>query len=375
MKKIKEFYLEWKTPIVISVVLFIIYLLSANCLPSFFTCKYYGIFPPVIPTEQSSISTQASPTLILNPGTTGPIGDTFGGILGPFVALLAAIITFFAFWVQYKANEQQRKDIALERFESRYYEMLRLHRANVEEMNIADKVKGRKCFIHMFYELEFCYKSVEKAYNNASNEDKANFKYKEINLMSFSYKIFFYGTGVHSEKHFIEYLSAAELHLYKTLKDGIFKEVQGGYLTTMQGQNVPRYHSHPISGNADSKSHSVEFYYYPLDGHINRLGHYYRLLFQTVSYITSNKNLTSEEKYNYIKTLRAQLSNFEQLLLYYNALAWFDEEWRLFFTEYRFIKNLPLPLADFHERPEKHFEKEIGELRKRGIEMFELYEG
>lgn len=46
----------------------------------------------------------------------GQIGDTIGGIMGPFVAIIAAWLTFIAFWVQFKANNQQRRDIAIERF-------------------------------------------------------------------------------------------------------------------------------------------------------------------------------------------------------------------------------------------------------------------
>lgn len=44
---------------------------------------------------------------------TGQIGDTIGGIMGPFIAIAAAGLTFIAFWVQYKANIQQRHDIAI----------------------------------------------------------------------------------------------------------------------------------------------------------------------------------------------------------------------------------------------------------------------
>src|SRR5689334_2180187 len=92
---------------------------------------------------------------------TGPIGDTIGGIMGPFIAIAAAILTFLAFWVQYQANIQQREQFLLsltkqkeessaqekiwrtERFENRFYELLKLHRANVDEMNIANKLRGR----------------------------------------------------------------------------------------------------------------------------------------------------------------------------------------------------------------------------------------
>lgn len=57
---------------------------------------------------------------------TGQIGDTIGGIMGPFVAIAAAGLMFIAFWVQYKANIQQRHDIAIERFESNLFEMLHI---------------------------------------------------------------------------------------------------------------------------------------------------------------------------------------------------------------------------------------------------------
>ena len=56
----------------------------------------------------------------------GQIGDTIGGIMGPFVAIIAAWLTFIAFWVQFKANNQQRHDIAIERFESNLFEMIHI---------------------------------------------------------------------------------------------------------------------------------------------------------------------------------------------------------------------------------------------------------
>lgn len=55
---------------------------------------------------------------------TGPIGDTIGGIMGPFIAIIASLLTFLAFWVQYKANQQQRMDMALERFENNLFQMI-----------------------------------------------------------------------------------------------------------------------------------------------------------------------------------------------------------------------------------------------------------
>ena len=67
---------------------------------------------------------------------TGQIGDTIGGIMGPFIAIAAAGLTFIAFWVQYKANIQQRHDIAIERFESNLFEMLHIQQEIISELKI-----------------------------------------------------------------------------------------------------------------------------------------------------------------------------------------------------------------------------------------------
>ena len=70
--------------------------------------------------------------------STGQIGDTIGGIMGPFVAIAAAGLTFIAFWVQYKANIQQRHDIAIERFESNLFEMIHTQQEIVNGLKIED---------------------------------------------------------------------------------------------------------------------------------------------------------------------------------------------------------------------------------------------
>lgn len=64
---------------------------------------------------------------ILDFTQTGQIGDTIGGIMGPFVAMIAAYLTFIAFWVQKEANEAQRQDIKEERFSTNFYNLLNIH--------------------------------------------------------------------------------------------------------------------------------------------------------------------------------------------------------------------------------------------------------
>lgn len=68
--------------------------------------------------------------------STGVIVDTIGGTVGTVIAIFAAFLTFLAFGIQYEANQQQKIDLQFERFESKFFELLKLHKDNVNEMVI-----------------------------------------------------------------------------------------------------------------------------------------------------------------------------------------------------------------------------------------------
>ena len=83
--------------------------------------------------------------------------------------------------------------------------------------------------------------------------------------------------------------------------------------------------------------------------------------------------LSNTEKYNYVKTIRAQLSDYEQLLLFYSALSSYGEAWLKngYLIKYKLIKNMPFPLADFGITPKEIFNKELAEAETKGEEFFE----
>lgn len=94
---------------------------------------------------------------------SGQVGDTIGGIMGPFIAIVASLLTFLAFWVQFKANQQQRYDIAVERFESKLFQMLQMQESIVNglhyspidgaDRNYGESFQGRNVF-YAIYELK-----------------------------------------------------------------------------------------------------------------------------------------------------------------------------------------------------------------------------
>lgn len=299
--------------------------------------------------------------------TTGEVGDTIGGILGPFIAIAAAILTFFAFWVQFKANEQQRNDIRIERFENKFYELLRLHKENISEIKINyynGSVEMRKAFVSMFNELRYTYWICKKKYeemkaNNAINED-----YSDERLVKLAY-IFFY-SGVGSNSNMISRAINENPDPEIKFNDVFFEKV----LESLKELKERKDLRIPLIGN-DGNEILLKIRYLPWGGHQSRLGHYYRHLFQTVKFVVAQppELLQKEKKIEYLRTLRAQLSDHEQLMLYYNAISGFGGAWindiknnnTNYFTEYYMIHNIPLPLANFGIRPDIKFARQLQE--------------
>lgn len=103
--------------------------------------------------------------------------------------------------------------------------------------------------------------------------------------------------------------------------------------------------------------HNLEDFSLSSTSHINIregiqyvVGHYYRHLYQSVNFINDSKLLNYKKKYFYIKTLRGQISTYEQMLFYINSISRLGEVWELtrddenlkLISKYNFIKNVPI---------------------------------
>lgn len=341
-------------------------------LPFFFVFGISLFFVPILFTKLSIWSFDYK--------ETGEIGDIIGGTTSPFIAFVGVLFTFLAFWIQYKANLELRRDIEIERFENKYYELLKLHRANVEEMNIHHHYTGRKVFVAMYNELRFSFyfvKSIIETFPKGTNEIDYGFDIKDDEIiLKIAYLLYFHGTGDKSDRLLIEPLRKLCSQFFI---DALLQAVRDNQKDYRQNRNPQDWAKLKIiiGGN---NIYEYETFYKPFDGHVSRLGHYYRHLYQTVKFIAEfdKIDLDDNDRYGYLKTLRAQLSSHEQVLLYYNSLSYFGGKWldseHPYLVKYKMIKNLPLPLADFGIKPEVKFSKEIEELRKKGEELFEWNE-
>lgn len=290
-----------------------------------------------------SIFVKKSLTSELNFTETGNIGSTFG-IMSPFIALAGVLVTFLAFYIQFKFNEFQiiqfRKEFKLnqdkydkDKFENQFYEMIRLHKENVNELYIKTRKKydskiieetiyGRRVFENLTLELSLTYLVALYSFKNE------NLKPKE--LLNEAYGVLFKGLNIKDVKK----------HQYfknlKILQDQIENFDYTGFDKQIE-EHLKLKAGNTLSGK-------IEFRIF--EGYDHQLAHYYRHLFQTVKFIAKqNEDLISySQKRNYLRILRAQLSNSEQALLFYNWYSDFGKQWEdennKFFTDYRMIHNL-----------------------------------
>ena len=298
---------------------------------------------------------------------TGQIGDTIGGITAPFIGFLAAILVYLAFKAQIDANKAIQNQFKIQQFEDKFYTMLDLHKSNVNEMQIDNSfnqfyykqrdgsymyihsssdingsISGRELFGEMIFELNYCLEKVFESYN----QDKATITKPE--LSKFAYTMFFYG---------IESIFVKDFPLLDDIKSKIIERlsIRRNEFSIALKENNPKLHS-PFK----------KFKYLPFEGHSGKLAHYFRQLYHTVRYVVNEMEKTeplisSEEGKQFLKILRAQLSNDEQLMLYYNYYCGFGSTWdylggkNQFLTKYKMIHNIPMEYFKYVEDPREHF--------------------
>ncbi len=285
---------------------------------------------------------------------SGQVGDTIGGITGPFIAIAASVLTFFAFWVQYIANEYQKKsidrqekDLAQERFETKFYNQIEILKSNIEEIQIGETTKGRKAFISLFNELKFIYYIVENHYQTIFFP-RLHIEISEEARYNISYLIFFFGVGENSTILVQSLLTETQQMLFQNA------------MTSIQANQTlwraERQNGNPIAVDTNELPFTLDIRYLPGNGHTSKLSHYIRHLFQTIKFIheADEKIITPEMKYDYSTILRSQLSPHEQMFIYYNSISILGKPWIEPFNyidKYCLIKSILLPLANFYITP------------------------
>ena len=237
------------------------------------------------------------------------LGNFVGGYVGSLFALLSVLLLWLTLKRQVRSSSEQS-------FESKYFELLKMHRDNVAEIALPG-ASGRKVFVCIISEL----RSILKVVRSVSEVQKRLLTKRQV--VHVAYYCLFYGVGPNSSRMLRESLRKYDEHFI----DAIEKRL-----------NCPEVRNKARGDGG--------FEYTPFEGHQSRLGHYYRHLYQMVRYVDERQ--FEGDKYEYIKTIRAQLSTHEQALLLVNSLTPVGNNWWLkdLIVKYRLVQNLPREFFD-----------------------------
>ena len=194
------------------------------------------------------------------------IGDSIGGITAPFVGVLAVIVTFLAFWVQYEYNKRQLKFTIREQFNHSFYEMLGIHESITNALHlgitVAKQMQGNTI-------------------PNVTGEIRNG-----RNVFAYIYE---------------------ELMVYEDEHGRMFSYEGKKQYTGIKGLFMARHDdAYPI---------------YESNKYVSSLDHYFRQLYGLFKMIDKNEELNFDEKCNYASIIRSTLSQYELVLLFYNCLS------------------------------------------------------
>lgn len=281
---------------------------------------------------------------------TGQFGDYIGGVVGTVFALAGTILVYTSFVSQQRRN-------TIESFELTYFEMLKVHEDIVKDLHYNNKC-SREVFPEAIEKLRTIYNVVYSQLGDIKGKAKSHTVH-DPNV---------------ADETLYQYLETIDLpYLATILSVGyLYYGSENYYLTSKS--NEPLYViNQKVRENINTNS------IIPID---NALGHYYRQMYHIVKYVASTDWLSEEQKYGYIKMLRAQLSDYEQMMLFYNSISINGHKWRLpddkssilemgYIGRFRLIKNIPFHYDYFGNHPHYYFEEAIKAWKEKGKPFFE----
>lgn len=330
----------------------------------------------------------------INIEKSAQIGDFIGGVVGTIFSLSAFLLLALTFYEQTKFAKR-------ERFESKFFDLLKLHRENVSELE-KDSENGRKALHDIYNQFLTCREECKPLFNKKKPVDiyqpeylkkfeslikltNPNLNLLDIAKLDIPYILTFFGVSAQGKMSILDQLEKKYKmqFLEKIIENIAMKPVEtSDYFSNWkrinnltiskkdrvlyfirQLRNNPKYeyddkHLFTIAKDYFYASDFTKFY----GGHQYKIGHYFRHLFLTFTYVNEQCFLSKKEKYFYAKLLRAQLSTSEQGLLFINSLStlglvwdinpkvkktnivWLDKiliKPKRLITKYNLIKNLP----------------------------------
>lgn len=227
-----------------------------------------------------------------------------------FAAIFSGCFTFSSvifLWLTLIYQQEQNEKQAVE---NHFYKMLEIVRDNSESMNSKNK-KGRPVFKLICDDFDEIYRIIDNYCCGYTGNQK---KPSSSEKIAVSWLIVFYG------------LDEKVLPVLKRDIARISQLISNEDKFHIEELNV-LLNNHKNQKSLNKSLPKECRLWLEFDGYQSMLAHYFRHLFQTVQYVNTQTILKYEDKYHYIRTLRAQLNTFELMVLFYNCFSPYGKEW------------------------------------------------
>ncbi len=279
------------------------------------------------------------------------VASKYGSFIGGFFSFITVLLIYFT--LKHQSDSFNRTA-----FENKFFQLIGYHRSNIEnwiyrtpDSKSGEREKGQRVFIKIHREILYAAEALHPFLSNIKIEDILNSE--EIKKLNNNKVI---------EERKIDKLELQRFNIaYLMVLFGVGKEgrpvLERFLLRKYDKQFVTKILNYfqliPAEWDNDETKIRENLHYKYFGGHQHRLGHYFRNLYQAVNYVNDYKPFQGkyEDKYNYVKTYRAQFSTYEQSVLFFNSLSDIGQKWELgtevsqinkmLITKYNLIKNIP----------------------------------
>ncbi len=257
-------------------------------------------------------------TINLDSKLVGQTRNSIGTYLACCFSITSALLVVYAL-------VQQSIDRKKTEVRNHFFKMLDFHNDLVKQITVPslEKAKahieeGRRAFVVFKIHIKRLLEVVKQS--NMSN----NFLLSENQVIDAAYMMFFYGLDQKWKGFIIEKLSRYPNHI--ALVDDVLKRIE-----------------------ADDKYHLERT-------NQTYLGVYFRNMYNSIKMVDENHYLKIEEKKDLVKILRAQISNPELYVIFFNITSRFGKNWKKnkYIFTYEFIRNIPKGYLDGYE-PNDYF--------------------
>jgi hypothetical protein len=243
---------------------------------------------------------------ILDESKIGQFGDFIGGVIGTILAFVAAIL-------YYVALREQRKDIAINQQSAKLQ-----NEALIKQIEEFEKQKE---------ELELTRKVYEQQ-SKTMREQERTMKLQQFESTFYSLLNVCISIKTELNKY-------SDQHNYFKVKYNELLSLSGKDIN----QNLSSTECHKIV---------VTSYIDLFLKHKGELSHYFKSIYRLMKVIDTNQTLNDKERVFYSKILRAQLTEYELLLMNYNYHSTYALKARNIIYKYNMLKHInPLSKIEF----------------------------